>query len=58
LRLRGTIVTAVLRKISKAYYLTLGSYRPIILENTLSKILQKVIVDRIVDIAKEYALLL
>jgi hypothetical protein len=33
----------------------LGSYQPIILENTLSKIIEKVIVDYIIDIAKEYA---
>ena len=48
----------MLHEINKADYLTLGSYRPIILVNTLSKILQKVIADRIVDMAKEYALLL
>jgi len=48
----------VLRKEGKVDYLILGSYRPIALENTLSKILKKVIVDRIVDIAKEYNLLL
>jgi len=34
------------------------SYRPITLENTLSKILEKVIADYIVDTAKEYNLLL
>ena len=49
---------AVLREIGKADYLTLRSYRPIILENTPSKILQKVTADRIVDMAKEYTLLL
>ena len=48
----------ILRKEGKADYLFLGSYRPITLENTLSKILERVIVDRIVDTAKEYALLL
>jgi hypothetical protein len=48
----------VLRKEGKADYLILGSYRPIALENTLSKILEKVIADYIVDIAKEYNLLL
>jgi len=48
----------ILRKKGKVDYLILGSYRPIALENTLSKILEKVIVDYIVDTAKEYALLL
>ena len=48
----------VLRKEGKADYSLPGSYRPIALENTLSKILERVIVERIVDTAKEYALLL
>ena len=38
-------------------YLLLGNYRPITLKNTLSKILKRVIVNYIVDIAKEHALL-
>ena len=48
----------ILRKEGKADYLFLRSYRPITLENTLSKILERVIADRIIDIAEEYALLL
>ena len=48
----------ILRKEGKADYLFLGSYRPITLENTLSKILERVIANRIVDTAKEHALLL
>ena len=48
----------ILYKEGKADYLLLGSYRPIALENTLSKILERVIADYIVDTAKEYALLL
>jgi hypothetical protein len=48
----------ILRKEGKVDYLILGSYCPIALENTLSKILEKVIADYIVDTAKEYALLL
>ena len=48
----------VLYKEGKADYLLLGSYRPIALENTLSKILERVIVERIVDTAKKHALLL
>ena len=58
LRLRRAIITFILRKEGKADYLFLGSYRPITLENTLSKILERVIADYIVDIAKEYTLLL
>ena len=48
----------ILHKEGKIDYLLLGSYHPIALKNTLSKILKKVIVDCIADIAKEHALLL
>jgi len=58
LRLKRAIITFVLHKEDKADYLLLGSYRPIALENTLSKILERVIADHIADTAKEYALLL
>jgi hypothetical protein len=58
LRLGRSIITVVLWKEGKVDYLIPGSYRPIALENTLSKILEKVIADRIADTAKEYALLL
>ena len=58
LRLRRAIIIFILYKEGKADYLFLGSYRPIALENTLSKILERVIADHIVDTAKEYALLL
>ena len=47
----------ILWKEGKVDYLILGSYCLIALENTLSKILEKVIVDRIVDMVEEYALL-
>jgi hypothetical protein len=57
-RLGRSITTVILRKEGKADYLIPGSYRLIALENTLSKILEKVIADYIVDTAKEYALLL
>src|SRR6266702_4270117 len=57
LRLRRAITTVILYKEGKADYLLLGSYHPITLENTLSKILERIIVKRIVDIAKEYTLL-
>ena len=57
-RLKKVITTFILYKEGKADYLFLGSYRLIALENTLSKILEKVIVDYIVNTAKEHALLL
>ena len=58
LRLRRAIIIFILCKKGKTDYLFLGSYRPITLENTLSKILERVIADHIADTAKEYALLL
>jgi len=57
-RLRRFMTTVVLWKEGKVDYLIPGSYCPIALENTLSKILEKVIADRIADTAKEYTLLL
>jgi len=57
-RLRRAIIMFILYKEGKADYLLLGSYRPITLENTLNKILERVIADYIADTAKEYALLL
>ena len=47
----------VLYKEGKVDYLLLDSYCPIILKNTLNKILKRVIVDHIINIAKEHALL-
>ena len=58
LRLRRAIIIVILYKEGKVDYLLLGNYRPITLENTLSKILERVIVEHIVDTAKEHALLL
>jgi len=57
-QLRRSITTVILQKEGKADYLIPGSYCPIALENTLSKILEKVIADYIADIVKEHALLL
>jgi len=57
LRLGRAIITFILYKEGKADYLLLGSYRPITLENTLSKILKRVIADHIANTAKKYALL-
>jgi hypothetical protein len=58
LRLGRAIIIYILHKEGKADYLLLGSYRPIALENTLSKILERVVVNHITDIAEEHALLL
>ena len=58
LKLERAIIIFVLWKKGKIDYLFLGSYCLIALENTLSKILEKVIADYIVDMAKEHALLL
>ena len=52
------MIIFILYKEGKANYLFLESYRPIALENTLSKILKIVIADYIINTAKEYALLL
>ena len=57
LRLKRVITTIILYKKNKADYLFPGSYCPIVLENTLSKILKRVIVDYIADTAEEHALL-
>src|SRR6266403_5199312 len=56
LRLRRAIITVILYKEGKVDYLLLGSYCPIALKNTLSKILERVIVDYIVDIIIVYCL--
>ena len=58
LKLKRVIIIFILYKKGKANYLFLGSYRPIALKNTFSKILKRVIADYIVNMAKEYTLLL
>ena len=58
LRFGRAIITIILYKEGKADYLLLGSYRPIALENTLSKILKRVIADYIADITEKHTLLL
>jgi len=57
LRLERTMTTIVLHKKGKADYLIPKSYCFIALENTLSKILEKVIADCMTDMAEEHALL-
>ena len=46
LRLRRAITIFILYKEGKADYSLLGSYCPIALKNTLSKILERVVVER------------
>ena len=58
LRPKRVIITVVSYKEDKADYLLLESYCLITLENTLSKILERVIIEYIIDTAKEYTLLL
>ena len=58
LRLKKAIIIFILYKEGKVDYLFLKSYRPITLENTLSKILKRIIADCIIDITKKYTLLL
>ena len=41
------IIIVILRKVNKKDYSLLGSYRPIALKNTLGKILEKIVVERI-----------
>ena len=53
LRLKRAIIIVILYKEGKADYLIPGSYRPIALENTLSKILKRIIIKYIADTAKK-----
>ena len=41
------IIIVVLQKVNKKDYFLLESYRPIALKNTLGKILEKIVVERI-----------
>ena len=52
----STIV--VLRKDGKKDYSLLGSYRPIALENTLAKVIEKILADCISNAAEGHSLLL
>ena len=49
--------TVVLRKEGKGDYTLTGSYRPIALENTLAKLIEKALANRLTDAAEEHALL-
>ena len=58
LRLRKAIIIVILYKEGKADYLFLGTYYLIALENTLSKILKRVIIKYIANIAKKTCLII
>lgn len=50
-------ITIVLRKDQKPDYSLLESYRPITLENTLAKLIEKIVAQHIVNAAEEIAIL-
>jgi hypothetical protein len=50
-------ITIVLRKEGKKDYSLLRSYRPIVLENTLAKIIKKMLTTRLSNAIKEHGLL-
>ena len=52
------LITVALRKEKKKDYILPGSYRLIVCKNTIVKIVEKVIADRIIKVAKERELLL
>ena len=57
LELYKELTTVVLRKDRKRDYSLLSSYRPIALENTLVKLIEKIIANCIATVAEEHALL-
>ena len=52
------IITVVLQKANKKDYSLLGSYRPVALENTLGKILEKIVAKQIQKAVEAQGLLL
>jgi hypothetical protein len=54
---RETLIV-VLRKEGKADYSLLSSYRPIALENTLGKVLEKLVIERLLEVLERNSLLL
>jgi hypothetical protein len=52
------LITIILRKEDKKDYSLLSSYRSIALENTLAKVVKKILVIRLSRAAEEYILLL
>ena len=51
-------LTVVLRKEGKADYSLLSSYRPIALENTRGKVLEKLVIERLLEVLERNSLLL
>ena len=49
--------TVILRKEGKGDYTLTGSYRSIALENTLAKLVEKALANRITSVAEEHTLL-
>ena len=58
LRLKRAIIIYILCKEGKADYVLPKSYHFITLKNTLNKILERVVINYIIDTAEEHALLL
>lgn len=52
------LIIIVLRKEGKKDYFLCRSYRPIVLENTLAKVIKKVIASRLSNVTEQYSLLL
>ncbi len=51
-------ITAVIRKERKGDYTLLSSYRLVALENTLAKVVERIVATRLTDTAEEHNLLL
>ncbi len=50
-------ITTVIRKERKGDYMLLSSYRPVALENTLAKVVERIVATRLADVAEEHNLL-
>ena len=50
-------ITIALRKPGKGDYSLVGAYRPIALENTLAKLVETIVAQRLAEAAEEYHLL-
>src|SRR6266480_6717809 len=50
-------ITVVIRKERKGDYILLSSYRPVALENTLAKVVERIVTIKLADAAEEHNLL-